>query len=483
MKTQLKKSLLGIGLIGAIGGASAQSAAGAIDLYVDKASGQVFTEPGANRVKLGQFVPASAEKPAEEKTPSSAKLEQVEERLKVVEKRTEKADGGGIKIRGYIQARYASIIGGDEGIDLWTDRSVGDSNSLSNNVDNILLRRGRLVFAGDVSDRVSYYIQPDFTSSVGGSGNVFQLRDAYVDMSLNKDKVNRFRVGQSKVPFGFENLQSSQNRIALDRADALNTGVRDERDTGVFYYHTPLWAQALFGEISKAGLKHSGNYGVFAFGVYNGQGPNRRDLNDDLHVVSRYSHPIKLSSGQLMEFGIQGYAGKFVPQRGAFRSTATGASVNVSNPESDVRLREGFDDQRVGVSAVIYPQPFGIQAEWNWGSSPGLDSRTLSIEQQQVHGGYVQIMSMHKVPNYGTLVPFARWQYFDGYNKAELNAPRNQVNDMELGVEWQLNKEFELTAAYHMMDRTNVITGNRLGRADYMPFTSDALRLQLQYNF
>jgi phosphate-selective porin len=32
----------------------------------------------------------------------------------------------------------------------------------------------------------------------------------------------RLRVGQSKVPFGFENLQSSQNRLTLDRNDALN---------------------------------------------------------------------------------------------------------------------------------------------------------------------------------------------------------------------------------------------------------------------
>jgi hypothetical protein len=48
------------------------------------------------------------------------------------------------------------------------------------------------------------------------------------------------------VPYGFENLQSSQNRLALDRSDALNSAVKDERDLGAFYYYTPLATQAMF---------------------------------------------------------------------------------------------------------------------------------------------------------------------------------------------------------------------------------------------
>jgi hypothetical protein len=40
----------------------------------------------------------------------------------------------------------------------------------------------------------------------------------------------RVRVGQSKVLFGFENMQSSQNRLTLDRNDALNSAVANERD-------------------------------------------------------------------------------------------------------------------------------------------------------------------------------------------------------------------------------------------------------------
>jgi phosphate-selective porin len=48
------------------------------------------------------------------------------------------------------------------------------------------------------------------------------------------------RVGQSKVPFGFENLQSSQNRLTLDRNDALNSAVANERDLGAFFYASKI---------------------------------------------------------------------------------------------------------------------------------------------------------------------------------------------------------------------------------------------------
>jgi hypothetical protein len=47
-------------------------------------------------------------------------------------------------------------------------------------------------------------------------------------------KEYRVRIGQSKVPYGFENLQSSQNRLSLDRNDALNSAVV-KRDLGAFF--------------------------------------------------------------------------------------------------------------------------------------------------------------------------------------------------------------------------------------------------------
>jgi hypothetical protein len=286
------------------------------------------------------------------------------------------------------------------------------------------------------------------------------------------------RVGQSKVPYGWENMQSSSNRLMLDRNDALNSAVKDERDLGAFYYYTPTHVQDLYNEINSAGLKHSGNYGMFGLGVYNGQGGNRGDRNDSQHTVVRMNYPWKFASGQYFEAGIQAYSGRFVPTTGAYR----GIGDVSRTPTIASDLLSGHRDERVGVSFIWYPQPFGIQAEWNWGKGPELDLATNRIVEDDLEGGYL-MANMKLDTDFGTFFPFAKWQYFDGANKTETNAPANNVNDIELGVEWQIASEVELAAIYHRMNRTNLVTGNRAGRVDYQDFDADALRIQLQYNY
>lgn len=404
-----------------------------------------------------------------------------------------------VNIRGYVQNRITTMLGDDgdnlrNPVDLWSDRSVGTDRSI-NSDKNFLIRRARIIVFGDWGDRLSYYIQPDFNNNgptTGQSGYV-QLRDAYGDVNITKDKVHRVRVGLSKVPFGFENLQSSSNRLAMDRADALNSAVRDERDTGVFYYYTPEDTQKLFKEIADLGLKHSGNYGLLGAGWYNGQGANRGDQNDNWHFVARATYPWKTESGQIFEMGIQGYTGDYVATTGRYNfngnanisTTAnTGATRTPTIAAADVK---GIKDDRVGISFMMYPQPFGLQGEWNWGKTPGLDLATNAIKEKSLNGGYVQ--AMYKIDNFkffdtdGTLIPFVRWQYFDGFNKAETNAPENHVNDWEYGIEWQIAPEVELMAEYHRMKRNNLVTGNRANTRDYQSFDADALRVQLQYNF
>ena len=139
-----------------------------------------------------------------------------------------------IQVRGYVQIRYNRLfetnpeLKSDQG-----DKSIG-------NFGGFFIRRNRLILSGQLSDHVYFYIQPDFASSVSTTALHFaQIRDAYFDVSLDKNKAFRFRIGQSKVPYGFENMQSSQNRLPLDRNDALNSAVSNERDLGVFFYFTP----------------------------------------------------------------------------------------------------------------------------------------------------------------------------------------------------------------------------------------------------
>lgn len=462
-----------------------------LELFMDAQTRQLYAEPGPNRVRLGAFRPVEeVETAAQAVAAPSVQLADLERRLEESEQELEEIldRNAGLRVqsswtdsfqmRGYLQNRFTQMLGGDEGINLWSDRSVGDDQSLGDADKNFLIRRARLVFLGDVGDRLSFYIQPDLASSAGTTGNVMQMRDAYGDFYLSEGRVHRLRVGQSKVPYGFENLQSSSNRLALDRNDALNSAVRDERDLGVFYYYTPPEVQARFSEINSLGLKHSGNYGMFGFGYYNGQGANRSDRNDNLHTVVRLSYPWKFADGQFFEAGIQAYTGHYVPTTSAWRD----ASGNSRTPVIADEFRNGLADERVALSFMWYPQPFGLQAEWNWGTTPQLDLATNTIMEEDLDGGYVQ--AMLKLDNaFGTFLPFLKWQYFDGANKAETNAPANSVNDIELGVEWQIASSVELAAIYHRMKRNNLVTGNRAGRPDYELFEADALRIQLQYNY
>lgn len=135
-----------------------------------------------------------------------------------------------INIRGYAQVRYNGLLQTNEDLECeQCDKSWGGENGF-------FMRRMRVIFYGQINPRVYFYIQPDFASAPSSTTQNFaQLRDAYFDLGIDKENEFRLRVGQSKVPYGFENMQSSQNRLPLDRADAMNSAVSNERDLGVFF--------------------------------------------------------------------------------------------------------------------------------------------------------------------------------------------------------------------------------------------------------
>ena len=408
-------------------------------------------------------------------------------------KKREKDWTSHIKINGYVQNRVTPFQSGDEGAVLWPDPAFGDDTSGDGRGQTFRIRRARIIFSGQVGDHLGFYIQPDFASTPSGGNNFTQLRDAYGDIFIDKRKVHRIRVGQSKVPFGYENLQSSSNRLSLDRVDALNSAVRDERDTGMFYYYTPEAVQELFKEIADKGLKHSGNYGMFGAGIYMGQGANQNDLNDNWHRVARFTYPWKTESGQIYEAGIQGYKGRYVRTSANIRSATGGTLTPTIDTQDRFQAATGtgeFNDERAAVSFRMYPQPWGLEGEWAWGTTPGYDLRDNKVANRSLHGGYIQgsyyatDVSLFN-SNIGNLIPFLKWQYYDGYNKAETNAPQNRVNDWELGVEWQIAPEVELAAVYHRMKRTNMTTAGAYNtlNGSYQEFEAEALRMQLQYNF
>lgn len=369
-----------------------------------------------------------------------------------------------LNLRGYTQFRYHSILDRDGAeLNVPNDRSVAENNTF-------FIRRGRIILSGDVSEHLGLYVQPDLNASPGSGDFSVQLRDLYGDVYLDKAKEYRVRIGQSKVPFGWSNMQSSGNRGPLERVDAINSAAEGERDLGAFFYWAPDEIRKRYAELIKLGLKGSGDYGVVGFGAYSGQGLNKLDLNGTPHVIARVSYPFQFSNGQFFEAGVQAYSGRFVT--GTQAITVGGSTFTPSTRVG------GITDERVGLSAVWYPQPFGIEAEWNVGRGPELSPGSRSIGAETLHGGYVQLA--YKDQNkLGHWYPFARWQYYSGGRKFAVNAPHSLVNELDFGIEWSPWTPVEFTLQYtHTFDRTNT----RL--APYNDTTSaDRISLQAQINY
>lgn len=403
----------------------------------------------------------------------SEKEKQVSKEKADKEKAEKEAWYNKLSIRGYVQVRYNGLLSTNDKVSCdQCDKSWGTTSTAPDAESNngFFIRRARIVFSGQVHPNVYVYIQPDFASSPSSGVNHFaQIRDAYADISFDKKREYRVRIGQSKVPFGFENMQSSQNRLTLDRNDAINSAAANERDLGAFFYWAPAEIRERFNMLIRDGYKGSGDYGVFAFGAYNGQTANKSEANRNLHVVARLTYPFVIGN-QIIEPGIQAYTGKW-----AFNSSDISAGVATPGLDKQYVL-----DQRVGATFVLYPKPFGIQTEYNIGKGPRYNSATNSVEVADLDGGYVTLNYKWDVnlAKHHFIYPFAKFQYYDGGKKFEKDARSYVVRDYELGIEWQPIKAFELVAEWVIADRTFQDSALPVNRQQ-----GNLLRLQAQFNF
>jgi hypothetical protein len=504
-----------------------------LKLYVDQKTKQIYAEPGPGRIPLGTFKQVDAEKQGDAEAASDnldqmieqkkEEIKKLDRRLKSVEAKQQKADDEKkakatadkkwhekYTIGGYTQLRFDALMNGENKrlLQSPTDRGIGGQN-------NLLLRRARLKLSGDVSDWLSIYTQVDFASSISGvsgtsstsNSNYAQIRDLYGDIYFDKAREFRVRPGYSKVPLGWEMLQSSQNRVAFERADATDsTAIRDERDLGIFFYWSPEEAQERFKYLVKSGLRGSGDYGVFGFGYFNGQGLNRFELNSSMHTAVRVTYPFEMPWDQMMEIGASGYTGRYMNSPTALTYTPIGASAPITATPTVLCQKNvqggtsggspygnsgGCNDERVVVHAIWYPKPFGLQAEWAWGNTPMLDDTSVQLGKPVVtggslNGGYVQ--AMYKIDHfYGSWIPYVRYEQYDGGSKFDANSPHMKTSQYEMGVEYMPLPEFQLKAAYSPMARTNLnqttgISGLNRG-LPYGYYSGNVMRLQLQWNY
>src|SRR5688500_15493516 len=98
-----------------------------LTLYVDSSTGQIYAEAGPNRVLMGTFRPVEEAVPAAAAAaPAPAQVTALETRVveseqKIASLEARNADNtrspftNRFQVRGYLQTRYTSMLGGDEG--------------------------------------------------------------------------------------------------------------------------------------------------------------------------------------------------------------------------------------------------------------------------------------------------------------------------------------------------------------------------------
>jgi hypothetical protein len=397
-----------------------------------------------------------------------------------------------ISIRGYTQLRYNFTPNND----LLT--SPGDRAIVKNN--EFSMRRTRLIVSGQPHDRIFVYLQGEFAGLVNNQEGTAVMRDAYADLYLTENKVWRIRAGLSKVPFGFDTVQSSQNRLAFDRNDSTFSAVPNERNLGIFLYYTPTTVRERFRRLVDSGLKGSGDYGMLGIGVFNGQGIDQRDANKNKHVIIHSSYPHEFSNGQIVEVGMDAYLGQVVVSTSPVMPTDP--TLNAGQSAVPQLTNDGnYLDERVAWHLVVFPQPFGFQAEYNIGRGPQLNKARTEVELGSLHGGYVQLFYNYKCDTYcQNIFPYVRMQEYFGGSKLQSNAPRSSVRETELGIEYQFNRALELTVAYSWSQRTSgesatlPITGSNqtcaspasqiaCSQTPYQLQSGNLLRFQLQWSF
>ncbi len=364
-----------------------------------------------------------------------------------------------ILIRGYAQVRYNRLFASNP------DYSCPACDGAVASPDRISLRRARIVLQGGLSDQVQVKLETDLVVTVGNNFNFLQLRELFGDVFVDKAHTGQARLGLAKVPYGFENLQSSGVRLPFDRSDAISSGAPGERDLGLFAIWGTAPARKELRALVDSGYKGEGDYGIVMVGIYNGQSINTAELNDNKTIGARVSYPFMLPHHQVLELGVSGFTGQYVLP--SYLQTSGVAGEGDSN----------YLDQRVAVSMFLAPMPFGLQAEWTWGKGPSYDPETNSVGDKPINGGYVMAIYRANVLH-RLLFPYARWQYYDGGKKNEQDARYYLIKEVEAGLQYAVLRGLTMTAAYMYGDRTFEDGGKPENQQK-----GGTVRLQAQFNY
>ncbi len=288
-------------------------------------------------------------------------MKDVQKRLAKVEAEQKKH-----KLDGYFQVRYQ-------------DDDASDRNEF-------LVRRARFNIRGPVSDRWSYRIEFQLDAREEGRGptSKTQLRTLYADYEMERSVL---RIGQAKVPWGYELLESVPNLWSAERSLFMDVLFPNQRDIGVQYAYT-------------AGP----NRPRLDVGIFNGTGINASDDNKRKNLMARVDVPVPNGS-----VAFSGYIGK----RG--------------------EAEEATDQDRFGLSARFkWPGGAEFMGEAVSGKDRGAD----------VGGWYAQLG--HPITKNASNLLFAKYDQYD----PDTDVTDNLFKRWTLGYWYQLNPATRLTLVH-----------------------------------
>lgn len=208
--------------------------------------------------------------------------------------------------------------------------------------DTFRLRRSEVKLSGAVTPSVPWAVMIDpaqvreddtKTVSVTGSnvissvGRKSPLQDFLVTLKLHPS--SSIDIGQYKVPFGMEGLESSAKLDLIERSTmASQLKWADYRDIGLTY---------------KGDFKVGGAKILPAVGLYNGEGQNKLDVNDAVAYAAR----LVVKPIEALHLGVARYSGK------------TGSAE--------------ADNERTGGEIKIAVNPVTVYGEYMTGESGGKD--------------------------------------------------------------------------------------------------------------
>jgi hypothetical protein len=296
-----------------------------------------------------------------------------------------------LKFSGYVQGRYEWHDDANYGQMLVVNSALGNS-TVNRETSRFFVRRARLkaTYSGTLSE---FVLQADPSDSA--ADNHRMLRDAEASFVINNENPwfpsntpweFKLTMGQFKIPFGFEILQSSSDREFPERSIAENALFPGERDRGVRLVYTLEWFKVMAALVN--GNLTNDRHGVF-------------DQSSWKDLVGRIG-----ADFEWIAFGFSGYGGH------SLRALAVGTAM------MPLTTYERYRIVRAGADAQFYydvPNVGGLtlRGELYWGkdtqlSFSGIEPDAAKCKDAPKLGYYGALVQ--NIGDYaGVAVRFEQW--------------------------------------------------------------------------